>query len=336
MAENYKITTFASHTALQILKGAKDEGFGTVLLCPADRKKFYSLFPLADKTIQLNDLNSLKDASEKIAEDNAILVPHGSFVANGNLKELQQLDIMYFGNRKILPWESDRSLERKWLKESGIKIPRLYKNPEDIDRPVIVKFFGAEGGKGYFLTKSREDFEKKIKESRGKQYQLQEYIVGVPIYIHYFHSPLSGETEIMSCDRRWETNVDAIGRIAAKDQIDLSLESSYSVVGNAPLVLRESLLPKALEMGERVVETSRKLVDRKGLFGPFCLEGVLTPKMEFFVFEISARIVAGTNLFINGSPYTWLKYNKSVSTGRRIAMEIKQAIQESRIEEVLG
>lgn len=336
MAESYKIATFASHTALQILKGARDEGFGTVLLCPENRKKFYSSFSLADKTIETESIGELDKIAGQLNKENAIIIPHGSFVAYGSLQKLIETEMLYFGNRKILPWESDRQKEREWLKKAGIMVPRLYDAPEKIDSPVIVKFFGAEGGKGYFLTKNQKDFEQKIKSSKGKAYQLQEYIVGVPIYIHYFHSPLSGETEIMSCDRRWETNVDAIGRIAAKDQIDLSLESSYTVVGNAPLVIRESLLPELLEIGERVVETSKKLVDKKGLFGPFCLEGVLTPKMEFYVFEVSARIVAGTNVYINGTPYTWLKYNKPVSTGRRIAMEIKQAIKENRIEEVLG
>ncbi|RLF90434.1 5-formaminoimidazole-4-carboxamide-1-(beta)-D-ribofuranosyl 5'-monophosphate synthetase, partial [Thermococci archaeon] len=71
------------------------------------------------------------------------------------------------------------------------------------------------------------------------------------------------------------------------------------------------------------------------LWGPFCLEGVFTPEMEFVVFEISARIVAGTNPFVHGSPYTWLKYDEPMSTGRRIAREISEAIEIGRIEEVV-
>ena len=88
-----------------------------------------------------------------------------------------------------------------------------------------------------------------------------------------------------------------------------------------------------IEAGERVINASKKLMG--GLWGPFCLEGVITEDMEFVVFEISARIVAGTNPFINGSPYTWIKYNEPMSTGRRIAREIKQAIEEERVDEIL-
>jgi 5-formaminoimidazole-4-carboxamide-1-(beta)-D-ribofuranosyl 5'-monophosphate synthetase len=58
--------------------------------------------------------------------------------------------------------------------------------------------------------------------------------------------------------------------------------------------------------------------------------------LRFYVFEISARIVAGTNVFMEGSPYANLKHGKSMSTGRRIAIEIKEAIQQDRLREVLG
>src|SRR5690606_26051969 len=171
------------------------------------------------------------------------------------------------------------------------------------------KFYGAAGGRGYFLTHSKDDFEKKIAEHPGKKYILQEYVVGTPIYAHYFYSPLTGEVEIMGFDKRYESNVDSVGRVAARDQIELSIETSYTIVGNMPLVIRESLLPEYLQMAEQVVKASKKL-DPAGLFGPFCLETVITPDLEIYVFEISARIVAGTNPFVSGSPYTDLRYDE--------------------------
>jgi len=61
---------------------------------------------------------------------------------------------------------------------------------------------------------------------------------------------------------------------------------------------------------------------------------VLTDKLEFKVFEISARIVAGTNLFPAGSSYT--EYTgKYISMGRRIAEEIKHAASLNKLDEVL-
>jgi 5-formaminoimidazole-4-carboxamide-1-(beta)-D-ribofuranosyl 5'-monophosphate synthetase len=138
----------------------------------------------------------------------------------------------------------------------------------------------------------------------------------------------------MSFDKRYESNVDSIGRIAAKDQLDMGLETSYNITGNVPLVVRESLLPKIFEMGEAVVRAARK-IENHGIFGPFSLETVITPELKFYVFEISARIVAGTNPYLMGSPYTALRYNEPMSTGRRIAREIKEAIAKNMLDKVL-
>jgi 5-formaminoimidazole-4-carboxamide-1-(beta)-D-ribofuranosyl 5'-monophosphate synthetase len=139
----------------------------------------------------------------------------------------------------------------------------------------------------------------------------------------------------MSFDKRYESNADSIGRISAQDQLDADIRTSYTITGNIPMVIRESILPQVFEMGENVVKKSKKLAG-KGLYGPFCLEAIIDPNLNFYVFEISARIVAGTNPFVNGSPYTWLRYNEPMSTGRRLCRDIKQAIEQDRLDEVLG
>jgi 5-formaminoimidazole-4-carboxamide-1-(beta)-D-ribofuranosyl 5'-monophosphate synthetase len=79
-------------------------------------------------------------------------------------------------------------------------------------------------------------------------------------------------------------------------------------------------------MGEEVVRVSQEICPPKGLFGAFCIETIISPEAQFHIMEISARIVAGTNLFIDGSPYSYLNYSEPMSTGRRIAREIKNAL----------
>ena len=113
------------------------------------------------------------------------------------------------------------------------------------------------------------------------------------------------------------------------------IKTSYTIAGNTPVVIRESLLPEIYDLGLRVIKTASEL-ENGGLWGPFCLEGIIDPQLNFYVFEISARIVAGTNPYINGSPYTWLKYNEPMSTGRRIARDIKEAIEAEKLNLVLG
>ena len=335
--KDYIIATLGSHTALQILKGARDEGFKTLCICRKGEEAPYKSYGVADEIITVDDF--AKDffrIEADLIKKNAIIIPHGSFVSYIGAKKMNDVKMMHYGEKAILEWESDRIKERQWLLAAGLKMPKIFKTPEEIDRPVIVKFHGAGGGFGYFIANNTKEFHERIKAyPNNNGYVLQEYIVGVPIYTHYFYSLLTDELEIMSFDKRYESNADSIGRIAAKDQIDVGLQTSYTITGNMPLVIRESLLPQLFEMGRRVVEESRKLT-KKGLYGPFCLEAILDPKLNFYTFEISARIVAGTNPYTNGSPYTWLKYNEPMSTGRRLAREIKQAIEEDRLAEISG
>ncbi|MFA5793078.1 MAG: formate--phosphoribosylaminoimidazolecarboxamide ligase [Candidatus Gracilibacteria bacterium] len=336
---NYAIATIGSHTALQILKGAKDEGFKTIAIITPEIKKVFQSFPVADELIEIPSFKDYFSIEDQLIAENAIVIPHGSFVSYVGVDEIdQKMRAMYYGSRGILKWESDRNMEREWLKKAGLNLPKVYKTPEEIDCPVIVKFHGAKGGFGYFIAKSPKEFYERIKEFPNEHdYAIQEYIVGVPMYVHYFYSELNHELEIMSFDKRYESNADSIGRIAAKDQIETNIRTSYTITGNIPIVVRESLLPMFFEIGESVVKHSRGLAGApKGLFGPFCLEGIMDPNLNFRVFEISARIVAGTNPYIEGSPYTALRYNEPMSTGRRLAREIKQAIEQGKLDDLLG
>jgi 5-formaminoimidazole-4-carboxamide-1-(beta)-D-ribofuranosyl 5'-monophosphate synthetase len=162
---------------------------------------------------------------------------------------------------------------------------------------------------------------------------IQEYIVGVPTYLQFFYSPISNQVEFLGADIRYESNIDSLGRIPARQQLSVNLEPSYNVIGNVPLVLRESLLEEVYKMGERFVKASEELVP-PGMTGPFCLEGVYDKEGIFTTFEFSARIVAGTNLYINGSPYSDLLFEKPMSMGRRIAHEIKIASEKGLLDRI--
>lgn len=344
--KDYCIATIGSHSALQILKGAKDEGVPNIVVCKRGTEGVYKNFGVADDIIIVDDWKEWDTKVEpELLKRSAIIIPHGSFIAYMGHDRVEKMKTMYYGTKEILEWESNRTMEREWLLDAGILMPRVFQRPEDIDCPVIVKFHGAGGGFGYFVVRSAEQFYevKNRKYPDDNEYTIQEYIIGVPVYVHYFYSPITGELEIMSFDKRYESNADSIGRIKAEDQLAAKIHTSYTIVGNIPIVVRESMLPEFFAMGERVVAASRKLYNTKtkakltkGLFGPFCLETIVTRKLQVFVFEISARIVAGTNPFIEGSPYTALKYDVPMSTGRRIARDIKQAIEAGRLADILG
>lgn len=339
------VATVGSHSALQILKGARDEGLRTLLLCIKGREGLYERFGLADSVITIKNVESLLDPKiqEKLLDEYAIIVPHGTLISSGKLEEFEKyFRPKVFGNRFIFRWEYDRELKDKILKEAGITIPQRFAPSDRIDRPVIVKLPGAEGGRGYFVARDSKDLEMKLKSvsqkgllKRGEEEEIfiQEYIVGVTVYPHYFYSPLNGKVELLGCDRRYETSVDGIGRIGAKDQLELDLVPTFRVIGNIPIVLRESMLMDVFQAGEGFVKASKKLV-KPGIIGPFCLEMVCDEEGRLFTFEFSGRIVAGTNLFVNGSPYSDLLYTEPMSMGRRIAREIREAAQNGKLAEV--
>jgi len=323
------IATLGSDSALNILAGAKDEGFNTLLLCEKSRR-FYERFRVADKIMYLDSLSELRKHSlqEDLIEEDVILIPHGSFISYLDLDFLEnEFSVPIFGNKFLFRHESDRVLEQEWFHQAQLRTPRTF-TPETIDRRVIVKYHGAKGGKGYFTVDSPREYAEKAGEVDG-EVQIQEWIHGVTMYFHYFQSPLSGELELTSIDRRYETTADAVH--AAPDR-----DPTYVVVGNFPLVIRESLLEQVFDQGDKIVSASRDLdLDHRGLIGPFCLETIVTDTPEIVVFEISARIVAGTNPFVPYSPYTYAKYFEPMSTGRRIAREIKCALQEERIADLI-
>jgi 5-formaminoimidazole-4-carboxamide-1-(beta)-D-ribofuranosyl 5'-monophosphate synthetase len=340
--ESSKVTiaTLGSHSALQILKGAKDEGFKTALVCLKSRLKLYSRFKkLTDEIVLVESFSEImsQEVQEKLSNLNAILIPHGSLVEYVSLEQIENnFKIPIFGNKYILRWESDRNLKEKLLREAGVRTPKVYSSVDEVDSTVIVKLPGAKGGKGYFLATNPKEIREKLRilNIREEDIFVQEYILGTTAYVHFFYSPLSDELEIISMDRRYETNVDGLGKIPAKLQLQSNPDLSYLVVGNIPIVLRESLLEEIFEIGEGLVRASKELVP-PGFIGPFCIEGAYNGEGKFYVFEFSARIVAGTNLYVNGSPYTWLLYDEPMSMGKRIAREIKRAMEERRVKELI-
>jgi len=49
--KGYSIATLGSHCSLQVLKGAKDEGFETLLVCERQRLNLYKRFKFIDEIL---------------------------------------------------------------------------------------------------------------------------------------------------------------------------------------------------------------------------------------------------------------------------------------------
>lgn len=346
------IATICSHSALQIFHAAKKEGFKTIGICKRNRRALYDSFPEAkpDEYILVNDFSQVleSDIQDKLIESNAIAVAHGSFVEYVGPKNLEnKFHVPMFGNRRTLEWERDRKKQREWLEKAGLKLPREYNSVPCDGTKVFVKMSGAKGGRGFFTVSSTEEMQTKLqdkvrkglisKEDAAKR-TIQEFIPGVRYYNHYFYSLFEGigpgmkegRLELLSMDKRIEP-IDESYR-GLPDVPEEFLD--YTVTGNQPIVIRESLLPSVMKMGIDTVNASKELFP-PGMQGAFCLETIYNPEREFTVFEISARIVAGTNLYPEGSPYSCYLFKEPMSTGRRIAREIRRGIEEGKLERVV-
>ena len=327
------IATLGSHCALQVLKGAKDEGFKTVLICEKKREQLYSRFKFIDEMFIVDSFTEItkKKCESVLQENESILIPHGTLISQMSSEEIESIKTPIFGNKYILRWESDRLLKEQLMKEAKLNVPESISSPKEISELVIAKRHGAAGGKGYFLASSEQEYNKKrdrlIKQgliTGDNDLYIQKYFSGVLAYLQFFYSPIKNELEFFGIDKRHESDIDGLSRIPAENQLKTDTISSFNVIANSPLVLRESLLDNVYTMGENFVEASSKLVP-PGMNGPFCIEGVYDENANFHTFEFSARIVAGTNLYVNGSPYTALNYDEPMSMGRRISREIKFA-----------
>ena len=98
------IATLGSHCSLQVLKGAKEEGFHTVLVTKSTREKFYKRYDnFIDEYIVVDDFTEIMndDIRDKLNASDSVLIPHGTLISEVGIEKIEKLDIPIFGNRHI-------------------------------------------------------------------------------------------------------------------------------------------------------------------------------------------------------------------------------------------
>ncbi len=344
-----RIAALASHSALDVFDGAKDEGFETIALCKKGRERPYLEFKtIVDKCLLLNDFKEIysEEVQKRLIEDEAIIVPNRSMAVYLGYDNLERMKTKFFGNKFMLRWE-ERLGEKNYYKlldEAKIRRPRIY-TPDNIDSPVIVKLPEAKRRveRGFFFAKDKKDFDNKlhqllksnvIDEESLKDMVIEEFVMGAYFNVNYFHSVMFDRTELISVDRRIQSDWDSFYRLPADIQLELNRTPRLIEVGHEPATIRESLLEKVFEIGYSFVEATKKL-QPPGIIGPFTLQLTVTPDLDLVVFDVAPRIGGGTNAYMGiGSQYSKLYFGKPISLGRRIAIEIKTAINSRNIDKI--
>jgi len=350
-SKNITIGTIGSHSALEIMDGAKDEDIKTVCICQKGRELPYQRFKrLTDEIIILDRFSDIlnQENQEKLIQLNTIIIAHRAFTAYLGYDNIEKnFEIPIFGNRQLLRAEervSDRN-QYYLLEKASIRHPRIYTKPSQIDGLAIVKVQEAKRKleRAFFLVSSYDDYLKKsslkigqgvISEDDLRSSTIEEYVIGTYFNLNYFYSPIRQETEFLGIERRLQTNIhDFVTSVPAKQQMEIDLELQNIEVGHTPASIRESLLDKVFKMGDDFTATVKREYP-PGIIGPISLQCIVTVELDFVVYDVSLR-VPGNPIMATTSPYTKYYYGRTMGTGRRIAMEIKDAIQHGRLTEVV-
>ena len=140
-----RIGVLGSHSALEVMDGAKDEDLQTVVLCQKGREVPYQRFGrIADEIIILDKFKDMVSAKiqKKLRETNTIIVPHRSLTAYLGYKAIENsFKVPIFGNRALFQAEERDHARNQYylLKKARIKYPKIFSNPKDINKPAIVK-----------------------------------------------------------------------------------------------------------------------------------------------------------------------------------------------------
>lgn len=347
------VAAIGSHSALDACRGAKDEGLRTVVACQRGREKTYAKHyrSIVDEIILLDSFADVAndDVLRQLRGMNAIFIPNRSFeVYVNNYDKIEAMQIPFFGSRRLLRFEerSESPNQYTLLEKAGIRFPGKYASPDDIDRLVMVKASEAERGfqREFFFASSPEDFESKarelIKAGRTTKEHLdaaviEEFVVGTHVNFNFFYSPLKERLELLGTDFRRQTNIDGLLRLPAFQQMMTlsSIQPSFKEAGHVSATVLESMLEKAFELGEAFVQACEGF---GGIIGPFALQSVIVPgppKEDIVVYDVSLRIPGSPGTMF--TPYTHYLYGKSLSVGRRIAMEIREAAETNQLERIV-
>ncbi|MCD6248528.1 MAG: formate--phosphoribosylaminoimidazolecarboxamide ligase family protein [Hadesarchaea archaeon] len=368
--EKIKVGVIASHSALDTCDGAVEEGFRTLAVCQKGREAPYVKYFKAvrdeggnllrgcvDEAMVLDKFSDVlrEEVQEKLRSENVLFVPNRSFSSYCDVGKIEdEFVVPLVGNRSMLRME-ERGEERDyyWLCEkAGLPTPEKYESPDEIDCLVMVKLHHAKMRleRGFFTAASPEEFREKsqrliragvIREEDLQRARIERYIVGPVFNLDFFYSPIGkGEErlELLGIDWRFESSLDGHVRLPAPQQMTLpehQREPIYTVCGHSTATLRESLLRKVFPLAEKFVEAAEKYFP-PGVIGPFCLQTVCDANLNFYIFDIAPRIGGGTNIHMwDGHPYGNVLWRRRMSTGRRMAMEIRRAIEMDKLPEIV-
>ncbi len=360
--DNVIVGVLGSHSALDVCDGAKEEGFKTLVVAEKGREEVYTKYfihrevnglrkGVVDENLVVTRFaDMMSDAiQDELRSRNTLFIPNRSFVVYTGIDNVEdRFKVPLVGSRDMLRIE-EREEEKSyyWLcEQAGIPTPEEYK-AEDIDTLVMVKLPHAKMRleRGFFTAKDRAEYREKSQRLIQKgiitaddlaNARIERYVIGPVFNFDFFYSPIDEELELLGVDWRFESNLDGMARIPRTQELPEKLSDPLMiVVGHASATLRESLLNRVMPIAERFVKFAKEEYSA-GIIGPFCLQTIVDENMDFWVYDIATRIGGGTNIHMyGGHPYGNALFRTNMSSGRRLALEIRRAIALDKVDKIV-
>lgn len=164
--------------------------------------------------------------------------------------------------------------------------------------------------------------------------------------------------QFLSIDERRETILDGLRRLPVDVQQKIKTIPSFEVTCHVPMSLRESLLKDVHRFADAFMLTSREY-EPPGIIGAWCLQTLITWRkigsgmaVEYGLYDVpegkeaymhvpvtqdlALRHGGGTNTHMGiGAQYSNAKYQRRMSMGDRIALEIRRAWESKKLQEIV-
>jgi len=367
IAGEYKDVTigiFGSHSAKEVGMAAKAWGFKTVVVVQKGRDKLYTKYNrwLYDEVIILDRFKDMlnEEVQEKLRELNTIFIPNRSFAVYVGYDGIEkEFEVPIYGNRFLLRAE-ERDYEKGQyylLKKAGVRIPKEFSSPEEIDRLVVVKVQQAKNPleRAFFYAVSPEDYYKQadellkagvIDEEGLSKARIEEYVLGARFNANFHSYALKdafGDFDFVGFSDRRQVNLQGFLNLPAKDQLKINVPVKNEEIGHFGITMRESKQDMVYETAEKFIRACEEEYP-PGIIGLFGLQGAIAyspedeTKLEFVVFDVSMRVPGDPAM----GPTSPEMRNLSLKHGVKIEdpldlsmMEIKKAMEDDRLSEII-
>ncbi|AIY90980.1 formate--phosphoribosylaminoimidazolecarboxamide ligase family protein [Geoglobus acetivorans] len=367
IAESYEDITvgiFGSHSAKETGMAAKAFGLKTAVVVQKGRDKLYTEYNrhLFDEVILLDSFRDLvnREVQETLIEMNTVFIPNRSFAVYVGYDAIErEFRVPIYGNRYLLRAE-ERNYERGQyylLEKAGLRYPKEFRSPEEIDRLVVVKVQQAKNPleRAFFYANSPEDYyrqaEKLLKEGvideEGlEKARIEEYVLGARFNAN-FHSyalkDVFGNFDFVGFSDRRQVNLQGFLNLPAKDQLKIDVPVKNEEIGHFGVTMRESKQEMVYEAGERFIEACMREYP-PGIIGMFGLQGAIAyspedeTRLEFVIFDVSMRVPGDPAI----GPTSPEMRNLSLKHGVKIEdpldltmIELKKAVETGRLSETV-